>query len=112
MGLLSLRRNRTKSAVINLESENDRIEPYMVRVLERDQERRAMDYEKHSSLAYEYVSSSLILAEVYAKTGRIDEARKLAESSKSEIDKIENVEKKNTMETLYGKVIQRIERVG
>ncbi|EQB69498.1 MAG: hypothetical protein M1427_02430 [Candidatus Thermoplasmatota archaeon] len=108
MGFLSLRRNRTKSAVVNLESENDRIEPYMVKVLEKDHEKRTMNYEKNSSLAYEYVSSSLILAEVYAKIGKMDDARKLLDSSKNEIDKIESVEKRNTMETLYGKVEKRI----
>ena len=48
MGFLSLRRNRSKSAVVNLESENDRIEPYMVKVLEKDHEKRTMNYEKNS----------------------------------------------------------------
>ena len=108
MGFLSFRRNRSKSEVINLESENDRIAPYMVKVLEKDHEKRTKNYEKNSSLAYEYVSSSLILAEVYAKTGRMEDARKLLDYSKSEIYKIESVEKRNTMETLYEKVENRI----
>ncbi len=67
-----------------------------------------MNYEKNSTLAYEYVSSSLILAEVYAKIGKMDDARKLLDSSKNEIDKIESLEKRSTMETLYGKVEKRI----
>lgn len=97
-----------KSAVINLESENDDVEPHMLKILERDNLKRRADFEKDSSLAYEFVSSSLVLASAYLKKGMIEDARIAAEPGKTDIDKIQDPEKRESMEKLYSRINQKI----
>lgn len=97
-----------KSAVINLESDNDDVEPYMLKILEGDNLKRRAAFEKDSSLAYEFVSSSLVLASAYLKKGMVEDAKAAAEPGKIYIDKIQDPGKRESMEKLYLRINQKI----